>query len=86
MRSPKISLKNKTQNVAKRFPDASATQKWDSPLGECGPKTAKSKSEGRAHSLQEVRRTPGIFPKVVSIQTAKLGKGLGWYIHIHEGD
>ena len=30
--------------------------------------------EGRIYHLQQVRRTSGIFPKVVSPQTAKLGK------------
>ena len=30
--------------------------------------------EGGIYYLQQVRRTPGIFPKVVSLRTAELGK------------
>ena len=47
--------------------------------------TSKPKIGRRMHVfyLQQVRRTPEIFPKAVSPQTAKLGGGFKLRVHAH---
>ena len=61
-------------------------QNWVHLLVGIKPKdTTKPKSRKRKDLLfAKVRGTPGIFPKAVSPQTAKLGKFSG-NMHIHEG-
>lgn len=52
---------------------------WVHVLEDRQPKDSQARDqlgEGRTYYLQQARRTVGIFPKVVSSQTAKLGEVL----------